>query len=194
MDWLPGADKFVYVDSATYGIDVFDVERDGRGKKRPALALTNRRRAVTVPADYEEGARALSLSLLHPLLLFFRCALVEPEVDHNTMRHTCGLAGGTTMGGVPDGITLDAAGHVWCVLGESGHVVQYSLETGQQIASVRLPVQRPTACTFGGSDLSALYVSTREEVGEGPSPHAGGLFVAHVPGAKGAAAAMPLAA
>lgn len=51
--------------------------------------------------------------------------------------------------GVPDGMTIDAAGKLWVVLGESGCVVQYDPETGREMAAVRLPVKRPTACCFG---------------------------------------------
>lgn len=52
-----------------------------------------------------------------------------------------------------------------------------------------LPVKRPTACTFGGPELSTLYVTTREEPGAAPSLNAGGIFAAQIPGIKGAAAA-----
>ena len=53
------------------------------------------------------------------------------------------------VGGVPDGMTIDAAGHLWVVLGESGCVVQYDATSGRQLVAVRLPVERPTSCAFG---------------------------------------------
>jgi len=99
-----------------------------------------------------------------------------------------GAGSADAIGGVPDGLTIDCAGHLWVVLGESGHVVQYDAATGKQIAAVALPVQRPTACTWGGADLSELYVTTRAE-GEGGSSLAGGLFRVHVPGSRGLHAA-----
>jgi sugar lactone lactonase YvrE len=47
-----------------------------------------------------------------------------------------------------------------------------------------------TASRAGGADLSELYVTTREEgSGAGASKHAGGLFVARIPGVRGLHAA-----
>ena len=93
------------------------------------------------------------------------------------------------IGGIPDGQTIDAAGKLWVALAESGHVVQYDPETGKQLMAVPMPVKRVTACTFGGDDLSELYVTTREEPGEGGSPHAGGVFKVLIPGVRGLHAA-----
>ncbi|GJP50965.1 hypothetical protein CLOM_g10120 [Closterium sp. NIES-68] len=87
--------------------------------------------------------------------------------------------------GVPDGMAIDAGGHLWVVVGESGSVRQMDAETGKEITRVGLPVVRPTSCAFGGKDLSELYVTTREEPGTNPSANAGGLFKCLVPGVKG---------
>lgn len=90
---------------------------------------------------------------------------------------------------VPDGMTIDADGRLWVAHGESGAVTQYDPETGEVLRTVALPVQRPTACTFGGPGLEDLYVTTRVEQGEGASPHHGGLFRIRIPGVRGAAPA-----
>ncbi|PRW33693.1 SMP-30 gluconolaconase LRE domain [Chlorella sorokiniana] len=90
---------------------------------------------------------------------------------------------------VPDGMTIDGDGNLWVAIGESGSVVCYSAETGEELQRVALPVKRPTACTFGGDQLQHLYVTTRVESGEGASPHHGGLFRVTIPGVKGAAPA-----
>lgn len=95
--------------------------------------------------------------------------------------------------GVPDGMCIDAAGHLWVVVGESGTVRQFDSSTGLEICRVSLPVKRPTSCAFGGTDLSHLYVTTREETGDTASAHAGGLFRCLVPGVKGASHAVPFA-
>lgn len=97
------------------------------------------------------------------------------------------------IGGVPDGMTIDAAGKLWIALGESGCVAQYDPASGRQLSAIHLPVKRPTACTFGGADLSELYCTTREEGGAGASPSAGGLFRVRVPGVRGLAPAYPFA-
>ena len=56
---------------------------------------------------------------------------------------------------------------------------------------MELPVARPTALTFGGSDLATLFVTTRVEGGDAPSKDAGGVFSVKINGVKGAAAAYP---
>ena len=89
------------------------------------------------------------------------------------------------VAGIPDGMTIDAAGRLWVVLGESGCVVQYDPATARQLSAVALPVKRPTACTFGGADLSELFVTTRED----GSAHAGSLFRVRIPGVRGLDAA-----
>jgi sugar lactone lactonase YvrE len=87
--------------------------------------------------------------------------------------------------GIPDVMTIDSNGKLWVALAESGHVVQYDPATGRQITAVALPVKRVTACTFGGQDLSELFVTSREEPGQGGHLHAGGLFKVHIPGVRG---------
>ena len=111
------------------------------------------------------------------------------ETSNRRVVVTCPKQGEGTadglIGGIPDGATIDAGGKLWVALAESGHVVQYDPQTGKQLMAVALPVKRVTACTFGGEDLSELFVTTREETGPGGSPHAGGLFKVHVPGVRG---------
>lgn len=91
---------------------------------------------------------------------------------------------------VPDGCTLDSTGtHLWLAPGESGSIVCYDLNTGNEVQRIQLPVKRPTACTFGGENLEHLYVTTRVETGADASPHHGGLFRISIPGVSGAAPA-----
>jgi len=61
--------------------------------------------------------------------------------------------------------------------------------TGELLHKVQLPVERPTALTFGGADLATLFITTRVE--QSHSPHAGGIFSVQIPGVKGAAGAYP---
>ena len=61
--------------------------------------------------------------------------------------------------GGPDGMTVDAEGYVWSAQFDRWCVHRYAPD-GRLDRVVRLPVQRPTACAFGGPDLSTLYVTT----------------------------------
>ncbi|MGI5467515.1 SMP-30/gluconolactonase/LRE family protein [Streptomyces sp. CA-132043] len=64
--------------------------------------------------------------------------------------------------GFPDGLCVDAEGGVWVALWDGGQVRRYTPE-GTLDRTVDLPVRRPTACAFGGSDLTDLFITTAQE-------------------------------
>jgi sugar lactone lactonase YvrE len=61
--------------------------------------------------------------------------------------------------GVPDGLCVDAAGNIWVAVYRGGRLDCYAGD-GRLLASVELPVSRPTSCAFGGPDLDELFVTT----------------------------------
>ncbi|MDQ3705082.1 MAG: SMP-30/gluconolactonase/LRE family protein [Chloroflexota bacterium] len=61
--------------------------------------------------------------------------------------------------GFPDGLTVDAEGFVWSAFYGGWRVVRYGPD-GKREREVRLPVANVTACTFGGPDLTDLYITT----------------------------------
>jgi sugar lactone lactonase YvrE len=89
--------------------------------------------------------------------------------------------------GVPDGMTVDAGGDLWVVFHDGGAIRRYSAE-GELLDEVRLPVTRPTSCTFGGARLDRLLVTTaRSGLSEDElrdQPLAGSVLVLE-PGAVG---------
>ena len=54
---------------------------------------------------------------------------------------------------------------------------------------IALPVNKPTACTFGGSKLDQLFVTTRIENGPDAAKDWGSILSIKIPGVVGAAAA-----
>ncbi|MEV3859136.1 SMP-30/gluconolactonase/LRE family protein [Streptomyces sp. NPDC050095] len=82
--------------------------------------------------------------------------------------------------GYPDGLTVDADGCVWVALWDGAALRRYT-PSGKLDRVVPLPVRRPTACAFGGPDLTDLYVSTATVGLNSPSPLEGSLLV--IPGA-----------
>ncbi len=89
--------------------------------------------------------------------------------------------------GTPDGLTVDAEGHIWVALWGGSAVRRYS-PRGKLEAEVRFPVTQVTSCVFGGDDLADLYVTSAThglaQLELDRQPHAGALFVVR-PGVRG---------
>lgn len=129
IGFAPDGTLAYYVDTATGGIDAFDVE-DGE--------LTGRRLFVDIP----DGQ------------------------------------------GMPDGLTVAADGSVWVALWNGAAVHGYSAE-GSLIARIPLPVPQVSACTFGGDDLSTLFITTSAQgLAHDHGTEAGSLFAVR-PGVRG---------
>jgi sugar lactone lactonase YvrE len=81
--------------------------------------------------------------------------------------------------GVPDGLTVDAAGFVWLALWGGAALRRYAPD-GTLERVVPLPVTHPTSCAFGGAGLDELYVTSarRPLTGEEKArqPQAGGVL------------------
>lgn len=91
--------------------------------------------------------------------------------------------------GVPDGLTVDAAGNVWVAMCFGGRVLGYAPDASL-IATVTVPAVLTTSVAFGGADLDLLLITTgRTGLTEDQlrrQPHAGSVFAAR-PGAAGQA-------
>ncbi len=78
--------------------------------------------------------------------------------------------------GLPDGMTVDAAGYVWSARWDGSCLVRYAPD-GSEVLKVTFPAKKVSSVIFGGPDLTDLYVTTaggdhREQEGAG----AGALF------------------
>jgi D-xylonolactonase len=91
--------------------------------------------------------------------------------------------------GYPDGMTVDSEGCLWIAFWDGWCIRRYS-PAGDWLETIKVPVQRPTSCAFGGPDFDRLYVtSARRDLDEGAlgmQPNAGGLFLLY-PGVRGLA-------
>jgi sugar lactone lactonase YvrE len=81
--------------------------------------------------------------------------------------------------GRPDGAVCDAENGYWICHVGAWRVARYTAN-GQIDRVIGLPVQRPTACTFGGANLDTLYVTTAtrglSKLALTKQPLAGNLF------------------
>jgi sugar lactone lactonase YvrE len=82
-------------------------------------------------------------------------------------------------GGVPDGMTVDSEGYVWCAMCMGGRVVRYSPE-GKLDMDIKMPVDLPTSVMFGGDNLDELFITsgwiTLDEEKRKKQPYAGDIF------------------
>lgn len=82
--------------------------------------------------------------------------------------------------GSPDGMTIDAEGMLWVAHWGGWCVTRWNPLNGQLLQSIAVPASQVTSCTFGGTELDTLYITTariglsEEELLK--QPDAGGLF------------------
>ncbi len=88
---------------------------------------------------------------------------------------------------MPDGLTVDQMGNIWVAVVGPGRI-DCLRPDGSVLKSHQLGISHPTSCTFGGSDLATLYVTSMHNDLSNPSivreQNAGCLFGLE-PGAKG---------
>lgn len=61
--------------------------------------------------------------------------------------------------GLPDGMTVDAAGNVWSAHWDGSALICYSPQ-GKEIERIAFPVKKVSSVTFGGDDYMDMYVTT----------------------------------
>jgi sugar lactone lactonase YvrE len=61
--------------------------------------------------------------------------------------------------GVPDGMTVDAQGYVWSARWDGSALYRYT-PSGVEEQRIEFPAKKVSSVTFGGEDLSDIYVTT----------------------------------
>jgi D-xylonolactonase len=82
--------------------------------------------------------------------------------------------------GYPDGMTVDAEACLWVAFWDGWAVRRFS-PAGELLATIEVPVQRPTSVAFGGQSLDRLYITSAriglDEPALSMQPSAGGLLM-----------------
>jgi sugar lactone lactonase YvrE len=81
--------------------------------------------------------------------------------------------------GAPDGSAIDSEGYLWNCRFGGGCIVRVAPD-GRVDRVVEMPVQNITTCTFGGTDLKTLFVTTASIVSPPGNRLAGSLFAVDV--------------
>ncbi|WP_136616969.1 MULTISPECIES: SMP-30/gluconolactonase/LRE family protein [Mesorhizobium] len=64
--------------------------------------------------------------------------------------------------GRPDGATVDVEGCLWSAHFAGSRITRYS-PAGDVLLSLDIPAQNVTSCTFGGANMSTLFITTARE-------------------------------
>ncbi len=93
-----------------------------------------------------------------------------------------------SLGGIPDGATVDSRGNLWVALCGAGKIVSYDPD-GRAARVVDVPVPFVSSVMFGGSDLEQLFFTSIDGAAAGfterRDPLSGGLFVIDGLGVRG---------
>lgn len=81
------------------------------------------------------------------------------DLDTGTVTNKQVFARFADADGMPDGLAIDAQGHVWCAMWDGWAIKRFAPD-GTLVRSIDLPVPRPTNLAFGGPQLKTLYITT----------------------------------
>lgn len=83
-----------------------------------------------------------------------------------------------SLGGIPDGATVDAEGYLWTAVCEAGLVARFAPD-GTLDRTVQVPVSMVSSVMFGGPDLDRLFITSiyPPTFGFPDEPHGGTTYV-----------------
>jgi sugar lactone lactonase YvrE len=147
--------------------------------RRPRLAETGMA-VVNGPAFSPDGATIyVSDSIARRILAF--------DVVDGALRHCRTFATMSAEEGLPDGLTVDAEGCLWCAHWEGSRVTRFA-PTGERLSVIPIPAPLVTSVAFGRAELDTLFVTTARQGLSADdlarAPRSGDLF-SIVPGVKG---------
>jgi sugar lactone lactonase YvrE/DNA-binding IclR family transcriptional regulator len=151
----------------------------------PGLMATRRLERVGMPKNvaFDPSGTRLYFSDAAENAIF----LFEFDVETGFLGERRKFATGGEGRGQLNGITVDAEGYVWAACLGAWCVRRFAPD-GSFDREITLPVPMPTNCSFGGSDLTTLYVTStyiRQPPGVSSQAPASGQLIAVHTGIRG---------
>lgn len=81
------------------------------------------------------------------------------DAENGTVSNKREFASTESLGGIPDGATVDADGYLWTAVCEGGVVARFAPD-GTLDRTVAVPVAMPSSVMFGGPNLDRLFVTS----------------------------------
>lgn len=104
------------------------------------------------------------------------------ELEGGRLRNRRVLVAFANDDGLPDGLTVDAEGCIWCAHWDGARVTRFS-PSGDRMLKIAIPAPRVTSVAFGGASLDTLFVTTARyglsESSLATYPDSGALFEVH---------------
>jgi sugar lactone lactonase YvrE len=100
------------------------------------------------------------------------------DIDAGRVSNRRPFASTEELGGIPDGATVDAEGHVWSAICEGGKLLRFRPD-GSIERIVEFPLKLPGSVMFGGPALDRIYVPTLSPafLGREADPRDGSTYV-----------------
>jgi sugar lactone lactonase YvrE len=115
----------------------------------------------------------------------YRIYAYDYDIDTGEVANRRLFADTRSLGGIPDGATVDVDGLMWMAICEGAKVVAYRPD-GTIERTIDMPVKLPASVMFGGPKLEDLYVTSIDPRLLGREPDGGGdLFRISGLGARG---------
>ena len=113
-------------------------------------------------------------SLAHNLSVFDYDASTQTIANRRILREF------PQDGSVPDGLSIDAEGHIWLAIWGGSGVLRIDGQSGDILDRIDLPVSQVTSCVFGGPENRTLFITSAraglDDDALAAHPLAGGIF------------------
>ena len=131
------------------------------------LYLIDERRSARPVADGIELSNGLGFSpdnrtLYHADSTARKILAFDVDPTSGELRNRRTFATVPREDGLPDGLTVDAAGFVWCAMWYGAQVVRYDPD-GRVERRITTPAKQTSSVAFGGADLTDLYITSAAE-------------------------------